>query len=306
MLRLSSVVLLAALGAAAQDEPLIRVDTRLVVLYASVIDKSGKLVTDLPQSAFKVFENNAPQQIKMFRREDVPVSMCVVIDDSGSMRDKRQKVSSAALALVKASNPQDEICIVNFNDVAYLDVPFTASLPKLEEGLAKIDARGGTAVRDAVSMTIDYVKEKAKKDKKVLLVVTDGDDTASTETLEKLVAKCQRSEVLVYTMGILSADEQRKSKAAKRMLSTLAAASGGVAYFPPDTANIEQIAVQIAHEIRNQYIITYSPSLQELDGSYRSIKVTATGRGNPVVRTRSGYYATRLDAKQPAKKVSLN
>ena len=134
-------------------------------LQVTVTDKSGKLLTNIPQSAFKVFENGAEQPIKIFRREDVPVSMGIVIDNSGSMRDKRAKVATASIDLVKASNPQDEVFIVNFNDDAYLDSPFTNDTKKLEEALDKIDAKGGTAMRDAISMSIDYVKDSGQKGK---------------------------------------------------------------------------------------------------------------------------------------------
>ncbi len=302
MRRLSSLFLIVGL-LAAQDDSIIKVTTRLVVLHASVADKSGKLLTDLPRSAFRVLENNVEQTIKDFKREDIPVSLGIIIDDSGSMMNKRQKVAAAALALVKASNPKDEVFIVNFNDTAYLDVPFTNNIEKLQEGLARIESRGGTAMRDAISMSIDYMKKEAKKEKKVLLVITDGDDTASSENLEKLVAKCQRSEVLVYAIGLLTEEEQRRQKAAKRALQTLTNASGGVAFLPKDLTSVETLALQVAHEIRNQYTITYSPHVQELDGSFRNIKVAIAAKGTPVARTRTGYYAT---AEAPVKKVSQN
>ena len=290
--------------ALAQDEtPTFKADSRLVVLHASVAEKSGKLLTDLPRSAFKVLENGVEQRIKEFKREDVPVSLGILIDDSGSMINKRQKVAAASLALVKASNRNDEVFIVNFNDNAYLDVPFTNSIEKLEEGLARIESRGGTAMRDAISQAIDYMKKEAKREKKVLLVVTDGDDTASSENLEKLVAKCQRSEVLVYAIGLLTEEEQRRQKAAKRALQTLTAASGGVAFLPKDLTDVERLALEVAHEIRNQYTITYTPSVQELDGSFRGIKVLVAGRGNPTARTRTGYYAT---PEPTSRKVTLN
>ncbi len=269
-----------------------RADTRLVVLHASVVDKKGKLVTTLGKDAFKVYENGTQQQIKLFRREDVPVSLGILIDDSGSMRDKRARVSAAALALVKASNPQDEAFIVNFNDEAYLDVPFTNDITKMQDGLQKIDSRGGTAMRDAISMSIDYMKEKAKRDKKVLLVVTDGNDTASMETLEKLVQKARQSEILIYGIGILGEEEPRESKKAQRALKALTEASGGMVYYPKQLQDVEEMSLQVAHEIRNQYIIAYSPQIQALDGSFRQIKVTVNGPGRPTVRTRTGYYAT--------------
>jgi len=302
MRRLSSILALLPLLMRAQDD-VIRVETRLVVLHASVAEKNGKLLTDLPRSAFKVLENNVEQTIKDFKREDVPVSLGIIIDDSGSMMNKRQRVAAAALALVKASNPKDEVFIVNFNDTAYLDVPFTNSIEKLQEGLARIESRGGTAMRDAISMSIDYMKKEAKLEKKVLLVITDGDDTASSENLEKLVAKCQRSEVLVYAIGLLTEEEQRRQKAAKRALQTLTTASGGVAFLPKELTSVEQLALEVAHEIRNQYTITYSPHVQQLDGSFRQIKVAVTGRGNPTARTRTGYYAT---PEPPVKRVSQN
>src|SRR6266581_3491397 len=150
--------------AASQDEtPVFTSDTRLVVVHASVLDKNNKLVTNLTQPAFKVLENGIEQPLKLFRREDVPVSMGIIIDNSGSMRDKRTRVSAAALAMVKESNPQDEVFIFNFNDDVYLDQPFTNDIKKLEEALDKFDTRGGTAMRNAVSLGIDYVKEKGKK-----------------------------------------------------------------------------------------------------------------------------------------------
>lgn len=274
------------------DGSVIRVDTRLVVLHCSVLDRSGKLITNLPQKDFQVLENNLEQPVKVFRREDIPVSMGIVIDNSGSMRDKRQRVEAAAIKLVKASNPQDEVFIVNFNDDAYLDVPFTNELPKLEEGVARIDSRGGTAMRDAVSMSIDHVKGEGKKDKKVILVVTDGNDTASLGiTLEKLVEKAHKSEVLIYAIGILGKEDQRDAKKAKRAIDALTRASGGASYYPNDLVEVEALAEQVAHDIRNQYVIGYSPINQNLDGTFRTIKVMAAG-GKLTVRTRTGYYAT--------------
>jgi VWFA-related protein len=296
--KLAACLLLAAAAADAQqpltpdDQSVIRVDTRLVVLHCAVVDRKGGLITNLPQSAFKVYENKVEQPIRLFKREDVPVSLGIVIDNSGSMREKRARVEAAALRLVKASNPQDEVFVVNFNDEAYLDVPFTSDITKLEEGVGRIDSRGGTALRDAVSMSIDYLKQEGKKDKKVLLVITDGNDTASTGvTLEKLVEKVHRSEVLIYGIGILGKDDARDRKRAMRAIDAMTRASGGASYYPGDAAEVEQIAEQVAHDIRNQYVIAYSPLNQNLDGTFRSIRVVTSG-GRYSVRTRSGYYAT--------------
>jgi len=274
------------------EDPVFTVGTRLVLLPISVLDKGGKLVTDLPQKAFKVYENGVEQPIKIFRREDVPISLGIIVDNSGSMREKRQKVETASVDLVKASNPQDEVFIVNFNDDAYLDVPFTNDIKKMEQGVARIDSRGGTAMRDAISMSIDYLKKEGKKQKKVLLVVTDGNDNASTMSLEKLVTRAQQNEVLIYAIGLLNEEERREAKLATRALNAIARESGGLSFYPKSVAEVDQIALQVAHEIRNQYTIAYSPTVQEMDGSFRQIKVTVNGPGHPVVRTRTGYYAT--------------
>ena len=280
-------------AAPAPDDPVtFRSDTRLVVLPISVSDKNGKLITDIKQSSFKVFENGVEQPIKVFKREDVPVSLGIIIDNSGSMREKRQKVETAALDMVKASNPQDEVFIVNFNDEAWLDVPLTSDIKAMQEGVARIDSRGGTAMRDAISMSIDYLKKEGKRQKKVLLVITDGNDNASTMNLEKLVTRAQQNEILLFSIGLLNEEERREARIAKRALDTLARESGGLAFYPKSAADVDQITLQVAHEIRNQYTIAYSPTVQEMDGSFRQIKVTVNGPGHPQVRTRTGYYAT--------------
>lgn len=295
------LTLIAPLFAQQEEPATFTSDTRLVVLHASVMDKNGKLLNKLPKESFRVQENGIDQQIREFKREDIAVSMGLIIDNSGSMRDKRQKVEAASLALVKASNPNDEVLIVNFNDDAFLDVPFTNDHKKLEEGLTRIDSRGGTAMRDALSMSIDEVKEKGKKYKKVLLVVTDGNDNTSQITLEKLIEKAHRAEVLVYCIGLLNEEERREALKAKKALNALANASGGLAFFPKDLAEVEKIALEVAYEIRNQFMISYTPANQALDGSFRQIKVSVNAPGRPSVRTRSGYYATPLGrAPSPA------
>ena len=233
------------------------------------------------------------RHLKLFKREDIPVSLGLVIDNSGSMRDKRAKVAAAAQDLVKDSNKDDEEFVVNFNDDAFLDTPDFTNDPKvLEQALTKIDSRGGTAMRDAIRMSIDHIKQKAKKDKKVILVVTDGNDNASMISLENLVRAAQQSEVIIYAIGLLSDEERREAKRAKRALDALTEATGGQVYYPKELADVDRIAHQVAHDIRNQYTLGYTPTNQALDGSFRQIRVVANGSGRPVVRTRTGYYAT--------------
>jgi len=310
--------LLIALAAFGQEKPAIppgaedshvvfRADTRLVVCHTTVVDKNNRLVTDLPESAFSVTENGVPQTIKEFRREDVPVSLGLIIDNSGSMREKRAKVAAAALGLVKASNKDDEVFVVNFNDDAYLDLPhgkdFTNDITEMEEALSHIDSRGGTAMRDAIRMSIDHVKQKGHRDKKVLVVVTDGNDNSSLISLENLVKAAQQSEVLIYSVGLLSEEERREAVKAKRALEELATATGGETFFPKELSDVDRIAADVARDIRSQYTIEYSPSNTAMDGSYRVIKVAVNAPGHPSVRTRSGYYATP-DQGSPAPKGS--
>src|ERR1700730_12782914 len=234
------------------DQTIFRTQTRLVVLHATAEDKEGHLMMNLPKSAFQVYENGVQQEIKNFRREDVPVSLGLIIDSSASMTNKRDPVAAAALALVQSSNPDDEVFIVNFADTPSLDVDFTSDAKVLKKGLARVDSHGETAMRDAIREAIEHLKGRNKKDKKVLVVVTDGNDNSSLASLESLMRAAQQNEVLVYSIGLLSDETPHEAAKAKRALDALAKASGGQAYYPKDVSEIDRIAPQIAHEIRNQ------------------------------------------------------
>jgi VWFA-related protein len=193
--------------------------------------------------------------------------------------------------LVKASNPQDEVFIVNFNDEYYLDQDFTANLKLMQEGLEKIDSRGGTALYDAVVASADHLEKNAKLDKRVLLVVTDGEDNASRESLEQAIRRLDvENGPTVYSIGILSEDHQKR---ARRALQALADRTGGVAFFPKDIREVDAISREVAHDIRNQYTIGYKPDVAKTEGGYRTVKVEAKapGHGKLFVRTRTGYYA---------------
>jgi len=261
-------------------------------LHASPEDKDGHLVKSLPASAFQVFENGVKQKISGFRQEDVPVSLGLVIDSSASMSKKRDRVAAAALALVRLSNPDDEVFIVNFDEAPSLDVDYTNDIEKLKKGLKRFDARGGTAMRDALRTAIEHLRGRDKKDKKVLLVVTDGADNASLTTLDYVIRAAQQSEVLIYTVGLFGDEGPRETEKGKSALETLARATGGQNYFPKDVAEVDQIAPQIATEIRNQYSVSYTPTNQELDGTFRQIRLLVDSPLVVAVRTRTGYYAT--------------
>src|SRR5438093_2800969 len=273
----------------------IKVDVNLVVLHTTVLDDRQRFADGLKPENFRVFEDKVEQKLSVFKREDVPVSMGLVIDNSGSMRDKRPRVNEAAITLVQASNPQDEAFVVNFNDDFYLDLDkdFTSSIPELKEALERIDSRGSTAMRDAILGSLDHLK-KASKDKKVLLVVTDGEDNASRNSLEKMIREIQKTDTVIYTIGLLGQENKKEAKRARKVLEQISAASGGLAYFPENVDDVHNICEQVAHDIRNQYILAYYPTNTRRDGTFRTIQVEVIpprGRGKLMARTRNGYYA---------------
>lgn len=278
----------------------IRKDVQEVLLYATVVDPHNRLVTNLDKSAFQVYEDGQPQQITSFHRDDVPVSLGIVIDNSGSMRDKRPRVNQAALNLVRASNPQDEVFIVNFNEDAILDQDFTSNIDLMKEALDHIDSRGGTAMYDAVVASADQLAKGAKQEKKVLLVVTDGEDNESRMSLEDAVRRVQAdSGPTIYTIGILGDDKE--AKRAHRALERLATETGGVAYFPKDLGQVDEISRAVAHDIRNQYTLGYKPSRPQSEGGFRNVRVEAhDGHAKLQVRTRSGYFAGQKRADNQA------
>ncbi|HEY6763330.1 MAG TPA: VWA domain-containing protein [Candidatus Sulfotelmatobacter sp.] len=269
-----------------------RKDVDEVLLHATVVDDHQHIVTNLDKTAFTIFEDGKQQNIVSFRHEDIPVAMGIVIDNSGSMREKRAKVNQAALNLVRSSNPQDEVFVVNFNDEYYLDQDFTNNLLKLKDALEKIDAKGGTALYEAVVASGEHLKRNAKLEKKVLFVVTDGEDNASRETLEQAVKQLQEENgPQVYAIGILGDEEHPKR--ARRALEIMAQRTGGLAFFPKTLDEVDEISRQVAHDIRNQYTIGYKPTNPRGTGGFRQVKVDAKGKGHSklIVRTKTGYYA---------------
>ncbi len=269
-----------------------RKDVDEVMLHATVIDDKQHIITNLDRAAFTVFEDGKPQSIISFHHIDIPVAMGIVIDNSGSMREKRNKVNQAALNLVRSSNPKDEVFIVNFNDEQYLDQDFTHDLLKLKEALEKIDARGGTALYDAVVASADHLKKNARLEKKVIFLVTDGEDNASSETLEQAIKQLQQEGgPSVYAIGILGDEDHPKR--AKKALQIIADRTGGIAFFPKTLDEVDAISRTIANDIRNQYAIGYKPASPKKAGEFRQIRVEAKAKGHNklVVRTKSGYYA---------------
>jgi len=262
-------------------------ETRLVVLHATVRNGRGELVTNLDKGAFTAYEDGKPQPIMLFSRDDLPVSLGLLIDNSGSMRSVRSNVEAAALAFARASNPQDEMFVLNFADKAHVDVPFTSDVHVLEAGIARVDSIGGTAMHDALNMGEEYVRH-GKQDRKVLLVITDGNDNASQLTLSQV----EQQEIVVYAIG-LTGDAQSTNRM-RDDLDRLTERTGGLAYYPTSIDRVGAVALAIARQIRTQYTIAYAPINQAIDGSYRKIRLTVRAPERLVVRTRAGYRATTL------------
>ena len=273
-------------------------DVNLVVLHASVVNARGQFVPGLRQENFRVFEDKIEQKLTLFRQEDVAVSLGLVIDNSGSMRDKIAQVRTAAVTFIKTSNPQDEAFVVNFNDDFYLDTvrDFTTDFGELNDALERIDSRGSTALYDAVIGSLDHLR-KGHKDKKVLLVITDGLDNASRRSLENAVREAQRSDAVIYAIGVFSDDDLKQNRGqmrrARGALTELTTATGGLAFFPDSAADTEALCTQIAHDIRNQYTLVYNPTNEARDGKFRAVRLDVTpprGMGKLSVRTRTGYF----------------
>jgi Ca-activated chloride channel family protein len=309
-------VLLLSVALFAQDRPqpqkqgkdgayTLPVEILEVQLPISVVDKEGRPVDGLKQENFQIFEDKVQQTIKTFRHEDIPLSLGLVIDNSGSMRNKRERVNSSALAFVRESNPEDETFIVNFDDSAYLEQDFTSSIGDLIDALENIDARGETALYDALYLAAEKVTKDGKKDKKALLVVTDGEDNASKYGINKVIEALRQAKVTVYAVGLLEEDDQRgglfkkpPSKKAKDDLMKFAEITGGQAYFPKNLEEVEELVKHIAHDLRNHYTITYTPTNAKLDGSWREIAVKVVAPKNmPKItwHTKQGYYAPKAD-----------
>jgi Ca-activated chloride channel homolog len=261
-----------------------------VVLHATVVDESGHLVTSLDRGAFSVSVNGVPEPITSFHREDVPVAMGIVIDNSGSMRDKREKVNQAVLNLIRASNPQDEIFVVNFSQTPYLDQDFTSDVRLLQTALHQVSTRGSTALYDAVVASAVHLQNNPRLSKKVLLVITDGQDNMSQETLQEAIRKLQPNKgATLYAIGLT---DEGLTRTGRDALQNLATSTGGVAFFPESLNDVDATTRTVAHDIRSQYTLAFKPGNAAAQKGYQAIRVEAKGpsRSRLTVRTRSGYY----------------
>jgi VWFA-related protein len=272
-----------------QEDFAIRTTSRLVLLDVSVKDSQGGFVSGLSKDAFRVYEDGKPQVISQFANADIPVTVGIVVDQSGSMLPKRPEVITAALAFIHASNPQDEIFVVNFNERARRGLPdkqlFSDNGDELRAALWKGMPEGRTALYDAIEMSLHQL-DMGRRDKKTLVVISDGGDNVSKHNLQEVMQDALRSLATIYTVGIFDADDPERNPA---VLERLAHTSGGGVYFPKQLEQIVPVCKQIAKDIRTRYTIGYIPPAQ--GKAERSIKVVAAapGHGKLMVRTRSRY-----------------
>lgn len=263
-----------------------------VVLHAVVVDPQNHLMPSLNREAFSVYENGKLQRLTAFHHENVPLALGILIDNSGSMRPKRQKVNDAALNLVRSSNVRDEVFVVNFGEQYYLDQDFTDDIVKLKSALDKVENSGSTALYDAIVASANHIRQDASIQKRVLLVVTDGKDNASQESLAETVQQLQKADgPVVYIIAFV--DETKAASSTMRALEAISLNTGGAAYFPKDLNQVDAITKSIAYDIRDQYVIGYKSSNQMAGRAYHSIEVQAsdTSRHKLRVRTRTGYYS---------------
>jgi Ca-activated chloride channel homolog len=273
----------------------ISVSVGITTLNATVLDRKGNRVSGLTKEDFQVYEDGRLQQIEYFGREDIPVTVGIVVDNSGTMGPKRAEVVTAALVFARASNPNDQMFVIHFNENASLglpdNMPFTDKVDQLEKSLSGITANGLTALYDAIALALDHVN-KGDLDKKVLIVIADGEDNASKQTQEKILTIAGKSNAIIYTIYIYDEiNPDRKPQALKQLANT----SGGEAFSPESMKDIASICKRIALDIRSQYSIAYLSTNNKKDGKFRKVKVTAiTKDGRRLfVRTRAGYYTSR-------------
>ena len=278
-------------------------DVEEVVLNCTVLE-GNRLVPDLKKENFDILEDGVKQTLISFQHTDLPVSIAIVVDNSGSMSRKRPAVNKSALDLILASNPKDEAFVVNFSDEAFIDQEFTSDVNKLRDGLGHIESRGGTALYDAVVASVDKLAADAKRPKQVLILITDGEDNASTLDLEQTIRRVQQlSGPVIYSIGLLFGDEMTRAEVrhAHRALEMLSTETGGMAFFPKSIEQIDQIAAEVARDIRNQYTLGYHSTKPTTEPGFRRVQVTAEakGMGKLNVRTRTGYFPVVRVPKQP-------
>jgi Ca-activated chloride channel homolog len=296
--RLAAGILLAAGLGLAQVEPAppegafrISADVERVVLPVTVVDRQDRIVSSLSRECFQVYDDGRLQAVHDFFYRDVPLTVGLVMDSSTSMMPKRASAILAALSFVRLSNPEDQAFVVNFNEqVSFgLSDTFSADAKRLGDAFLKLPCQGKTALYDAVVAAIEHLSG-GTRDKKALIVVSDGGDNASRHRLRETIEALERSEAIVYTIGLYDADDPDRNPG---VLKQLARPTGGEAFFPESPHALPEILAHVARVLRSQYTITYEPTAGAHDGRFHRIRVIANSPDGRrlAVRTRAGYQA---------------
>lgn len=293
-----------------QREPTFRTSTNLVLLDVSVADRKGRPVRNLEKGSFRIYEDGAEQEAAFFTYEQRPVSWGLVLDRSGSMSGMMDEVYNAALHSVEAGTPEDETFILAFDNRIDLVRPFTTDHPSLVKAIREISAGGSTALYDAVEQGLRELK-RGRHQKKVLIVITDGDDNASRIGFEELLEKARRSEAQVYTIGMFSGMGfldlfEPSDRRIKRQLELLAEETGAQAYFPKSVRQCDRDCKDIAEQVSRQYTIGYYPKLAQWNDQWRTIEVKVAGSPAYSVRARNGYYAVADPSREVPPETLVN
>jgi len=288
--------LLSAPLVARQETPaaVFRSESDLVVLHVNVFDGRSDAVPDLMQHAFRVLENGSPQDVTFFAGADVPVTVGLILDNSSSMIARQSMLVAGGKAFARSSHPEDELFTVHFNEHVRFGLPpglpFTNRQTLLQAALARFRPGGMTALYDAVIAGLDHL-EFANHQKRVLVVLSDGDDNASRHSRREMMERARASDAIVYT--IASGDSRQGLDANPRVLRELAEVSGGVALFPDDDSAVVEAFDTVAANVRRGYLLGYSPTNAAHDGSFRrvEVRVAVPGKRNLKVRSRDGYRA---------------
>lgn len=302
-------ILLIAFSTPAQEKPGSESATssvqvpRIMTLAVAASDRQHRPVSGLKAEDFVVYEQNQPQQITSINSSDVPACIGLLVDSSGSMRHKRGVAIQALMGMVQALNSEDRVFVVNFNDSAYLDQDLTSERHSIQDALNRAEARGGTAMYDAVIAAADHLGKTRACNKRVLVVVTDGEDNSSRKSLQQAIdANREVSSPIIYGIGMPNEPSPSHRSYDRHALELLTRSTGGDLFYAGNLKDLDKVALKVGEAIQNVYLLTYARANPVLDGKYHVVRVElqSPGHKDVVLHAREGYYARDLPAPKPA------
>jgi Ca-activated chloride channel family protein len=293
---MSAVAILAQKPSSTAKTQTLKVDVDLVLVNATVSDSQGRMVTDLGREHFQLWEDKVEQKIEYFSAEDIPLSIGLIFDATGSMKDKISTARDAATTFLKTGNPEDDYFLVTFSQRAQLAQDFTSDITRLQDRLLFTPAKGLTPLFDAVYLGLDTMKNASNK-RRALLLITDGEDNHSRYSFADIKEFAKERDVQIFAIGIVNpSGELSMGKTGRAIIEDLVNITGGRAFFPDSVYELEDICTKIAVELKNQYVLGYHSTNEAKDGKWRKIRLKVNpprGISNLSVRGKSGYYAER-------------